>query len=194
MKIKTLILFVALCAGLGFRWYLEGSKSTLPSLTTSNNQVVSLQNTDDPRLRIAYFGFTHCPDVCPTSLAVLAAALNSMEPDSRQHLLPLFISLDPERDTPEKSAEYAHYFHDLIIGASTTVEHTKELAENYGVLYRKAELSTSSLDYAIDHSSFFYIIGPNGELLDKVPHTMNPAMIVNSVQSLLPMHIENSHL
>nr|WP_086940981.1 SCO family protein [Thaumasiovibrio occultus] len=142
-------------------------------------QQIQLVDSEDPRLRVIYFGFTHCPDVCPTSLAVMAAALNAL-PDNATPVLPLFISLDPERDTPTKSDEYAKYFHPSIVGVSASLNDTRKLATHLGVLYAKSNI-TSELSYSIDHSSFFYLVGPDGQLRDKVPHTLNPNQLVEAI-------------
>ncbi len=139
-----------------------------------------------PRLRVIYFGYTHCPDVCPTSLAVLSAALQELDNKQLENIWPIFITLDPQRDTPEKSAEYAQYFHKNIIGMTGTEQQTKALAEKYGVLYMRTELKDSALEYAVDHSSYFYFLQPDGTLVDKVQHTLNPKIIVETIDRLLP--------
>ncbi len=180
---KGLILALALIAGLGLRWFVD--KPNTQVTLSSAAQSISLTDSKDSRLRVAYFGFTHCPDVCPTSLAVLSAALKQMDETKLNQLLPLFITLDPERDTPEKSAQYAQFFHPNIVGVSTSLKATKDLAEHYGVLFQKTEVEASTLDYAIDHSSYFYLIDNQGQLVDKVPHTMNPAILLAAIDEAL---------
>ncbi len=106
---------------------------------------VAVFDQADPRTRIVYFGFTRCPDVCPTSLAMLAGALNQIDDETKQTLRPMFVSLDPERDAAEASAEYAQYFHPMIEGLSAPLEVTKPLAHKYGVIFRKTELEDSKL-------------------------------------------------
>lgn len=155
------------------------------SLLETKDKAVDLYNANDPRIRVIYFGYTHCPDVCPTSLAVLSAALQQIEPEQLARLWPIFITLDPERDTAEKSAEYAQYFHPSIIGMTGTKKQTKALAEKYGVLYMKTELKDSALDYAVDHSSYFYFLAPDGTLVKKVQHTLNPNMLVDAINTVL---------
>ncbi|MFZ6043927.1 SCO family protein, partial [Vibrio natriegens] len=105
-----------------------------------------LYNNEDSRIRVVYFGYTHCPDVCPTSLAVLSAALQQLNDDQLQRVWPVFITLDPERDTAEKSAQYAQYFHKNITGMTGTDEQIKALAQKYGVLYMRTELEGSALE------------------------------------------------
>ncbi|MFH0262966.1 SCO family protein [Vibrio barjaei] len=145
---------------------------------------VAIFEQTDPRTRIVYFGFTRCPDVCPTSLAMLAGALNQIDDETKQTLRPMFISLDPERDAAEASAEYAHYFHPMIEGLSAPLEVTKPLAHKYGVIFRKTELEDSKLGYTLDHSSYFYFLSPDGTLIEKVPHTLTPAPIVEAIKRI----------
>lgn len=120
----SLFLVVAFVLGFGTKTYLDSlDKPADVSETTSseqsvlfgeNNQPVNVFDVNDPRIRIVYFGFTRCPDVCPTSLAMLAGALNQISDEQKAQLRPMFISLDPERDEADASAKYAHYFHPMI--------------------------------------------------------------------------------
>jgi len=192
---KWIILALALSAGLITRYVVDSSDTTAAvepaypmNILESGDQAIDLYDQEDPRLRIIYFGYTHCPDVCPTSLAVLSAALQEVKQDQLGQIWPIFITLDPERDSPAKSAEYAQYFHKNIIGMTGNALQTKALAEKYGVLYMRTELENSAMEYAIDHSSYFYFLKPDGSLLEKVPHTLNPAILVDAINRLL---IEN---
>lgn len=191
MKFQWIVLALALSAGL-ITQYIVGSKdpalaeASYPmNILESGQEAVDLYDEEDSRLRVIYFGYTHCPDVCPTSLAVLSAALKELDNKQLENLWPIFITLDPDRDTPEKSAEYAQYFHKNIIGMTGTEHQTKALAEKYGVLYMRTELKDSALEYAVDHSSYFYFLEPDGTLVEKVQHTLNPQIIVETIERLL---------
>jgi len=192
MKFQWIILALALSAGLLTRYVVDSkdpatAEASYPlNILESGQQAVDLYDEEDPRLRVIYFGYTHCPDVCPTSLAVLSAALQELDNKQLENIWPIFITLDPQRDTPEKSAEYAQYFHKNIIGMTGTEQQTKALAEKYGVLYMRTELKDSALEYAVDHSSYFYFLQPDGTLVDKVQHTLNPKIIVETIDRLLP--------
>lgn len=181
MKLKLFVLVAALIAGFGARYMMESPTQAQPvgsiGLLQSGNETIDIFDTTDDRIRILYFGYTHCPDVCPTSLAIMTAALKSVPEDALSEVRPVFISLDPKRDTGEKVKEYAGYFHPSIEGGSTSEENTAALAKKYGVLYQITELENSAMEYAVDHSSYFYFVKPNGELLEKVPHTLNPNMV-----------------
>lgn len=188
MKKSWLIaILFAFMVGLVANYYVNGPKQTSTSsmeLRDKDNQLVNIFSTKDPRTRIVYFGFTRCPDVCPTSLAMLGVALKQLNNDELSHIRPMFISLDPERDSPQDTQKYAHYFHPNIEGLAGSVEATKALADRYGVVYHKTELEDSALEYTIDHSSYFYFLKPDGTLIKKVPHTLSPEPLVLAIQSL----------
>jgi len=191
----SLVLVVAFVLGFGVKTYLdEQSKAQMQlekeqqiSATTlfgKDNQPVEIFDENDSRVRIVYFGFTRCPDVCPTSLAMLAGALNQLSEEEVANVRPMFISLDPERDAAEASYEYAQYFHPNMEGLSGPLDITTALAHNYGVIFRKSELEGSELEYTLDHSSYFYFLKPDGTLITKVPHTLTPAPIVDAIKKL----------
>lgn len=189
----SLFLVVAFVLGFGTKTYLDGQKDVEKKQQISTEQSVlfgegekpvDIFDTSDDRIRIVYFGFTRCPDVCPTSLAMLAGALNQIDDTQKSQLRPMFISLDPERDEADASAKYAHYFHPMIEGLSAPLEVTTPLAHKYGVIFRKTELEGSGLKYTLDHSSYFYFLKPDGTLITKVPHTLTPAPIVEAITKL----------
>ncbi|MDA0127990.1 SCO family protein [Vibrio sp. MarTm2] len=186
----TLILITAFVLGFGLKSYLDNQPKqadTQPSqvvLFGENNQEVNIFDTSDSRIRVVYFGFTRCPDVCPTSLAMLAGALNQVDEATKQKFRPMFISLDPERDAAADSYKYAQYFHPMIEGLSAPLDVTTPLAHRYGVIFRKTELENSELKYTLDHSSYFYFLKPDGTLITKVPHTLTPAPLVEAFQSI----------
>ena len=113
---------------------------------------------------VLYFGFASCPDVCPTSLARWAHAINGLSPQEQQQLVLLFITLDPQRDTPALITEYARHFHPDFVGLSGSHEQIDAVAKRYGVIYRRVELE-SAITYTIDHSSYSYLLNPQGELV-----------------------------
>ncbi|MCR9773219.1 SCO family protein [Vibrio harveyi] len=189
----SLFLVVAFVLGFGTKTYLDGQKDVEKKQQVTTEQSVlfgegdkpvDIFDTSDDRIRIVYFGFTRCPDVCPTSLAMLAGALNQIDDAQKAQLRPMFISLDPERDEADASAKYAHYFHPMIEGLSAPLDVTAPLAHKYGVIFRKTELEGSELKYTLDHSSYFYFLKPDGTLITKVPHTLTPAPIVEAITKL----------
>lgn len=197
IAIGLLVILSTLGIGLGIKSYIntrpevpgEIQKPEAPQLKEGflygkGNKPVNLFDQNDNRMRIVYFGFTHCPDICPTSLAMLAGALNQLDEKTVAHLRPVFITLDPERDNGDDSYQYAQYFHKSIEGLSAPLDVTKPLANKYGVTFRKTDLKNSELDYTLDHSSYFYFMRPDGTLITKVPHTESPAPIVDAIKTL----------
>ena len=195
----ALILALAFILGIGSKLYFDSHQSndaapvkkvaalnlTDPTFFSQGNKPVQIFNPADKRIRIVYFGFTHCPDVCPTSLAMLAGALNQLSPETRAQVWPIFISLDPERDTPAIVSKYGHYFSPLIEGMSAPLNLTTAFAHKYGVIFHKTPLKDSELKYTIDHSSYFYLLKPDGTLITKVPHIQSPAPLITAMNSVV---------
>lgn len=119
------------------------------------------------RYAVIYFGYTFCPDACPTALSDLAAVLHDLGPDADK-VQPVFITVDPERDTPEKTGEYVRAFDPRIIGLSGTVEEISKVAKAYRVYFRKDKAAADG-SYLVDHSSLFYVIGPSGQFAGILP-------------------------
>ncbi|KAM3324983.1 protein SCO1 1, mitochondrial [Capsicum chacoense] len=107
---------------------------------------------------VVYFGFTHCPDICPEELQKLAAAVDKIKEKSGIQIVPVFISVDPERDTVEQVGEYVKEFHPNLIGLTGSPEEIKKTARAYRVYYMKTEEEGS--DYLVDHSIVMYLMDP----------------------------------
>lgn len=155
-----------------------------PVFDSSQGVATHIFDPKDKRIRLVYFGYTRCPDVCPTSLAILSAALKSSTPEQLEKIRPMFISIDPERDAADDAHKYAQYFHSQIEGFSAPLEITKPVADHYGVIFRKTELKDSAIGYVVDHSSYFYFLQPDGTLITKVPHTLTPDPIVTAIREV----------
>lgn len=119
------------------------------------------------RHMLIYFGYTFCPDVCPTELATMARALDALGPPA-DRVAPLFISVDPRRDTVAHMADYVALFHPKLVGLTGTPEQVAAAAKAYRVYYAKAG-DTSGDDYLMDHSSFIYWMGPDGKFVAVFP-------------------------
>ncbi len=133
---------------------------------------------------LVYFGFTHCPDICPTSLLMIENALDALD-DKGKNITPYFITLDPERDTPSVVGKYVSHFGNRFVGLSGTAEQTKRVAEAYKVYYRKVEDKGSAMGYVIDHSGFIYLMGPNGKYLAHYPHTISEQALAEALETRL---------
>jgi protein SCO1 len=115
------------------------------------------------KFMLIYFGFTHCPDVCPTELQTMANALDMLGPDAGR-VVPVFITVDPARDTSDQLKGYVAAFHPRMIGLTGSPEQIAAVAKAYKVYYSKAQSPSGSSDYQVDHTSFVYLMGPDGNL------------------------------
>ena len=136
------------------------------------------------KLVVMYFGFASCPDVCPTTLSIIAAALNQLTPDEMESVQPIFISIDPERDRGERLTAYAEYFHPGFIGITGTPEEVQKVANQYGGFFVKVE-SDSALDYMVEHTSKTYIISKDGKYVSILPHDMSSDDALNAIRNEL---------
>ncbi len=122
---------------------------------------------------LIYFGFTSCPDVCPTALQVMAAALDEMG-ESGDNITPVFITVDPERDDVETVRSYVKHFGPRFVGLTGTPEQIAQVTDAYKVYYRKVEDPNSAAPYTMDHSSVVYLMGPDGQFLANFTHATSP--------------------
>jgi protein SCO1/2 len=132
---------------------------------------------------LVYFGFTYCPDVCPTELGTIATAIDALEEQGAQ-VTPMLITIDPERDTPEALADYVGRFHPRMVGLTGTPEQVAAAARAYRVYYAKAQRPEMSA-YLMDHSSFIYLVGPDGRVRTLFRPETTPEAIAQSVRAHL---------
>ncbi|SDL88341.1 protein SCO1/2 [Modicisalibacter muralis] len=159
----------------------QGGPITLPSTTGE----FSLAELGDNQLAVLFFGYTYCPDVCPMSLAVMRQTLASLDESQRKRLVPVLISVDPERDTLARLEEYVGYFGPRFIGATGSQAQLKDIAERYGVIWRKVETPDSAMDYSVDHTSSLYIVDREGEILQRVLYSPTPHALTAAVEQVL---------
>lgn len=172
MKIILSILSLSLIiAGIFFNIYLQKppplvattlypEAKVLPQfeLMDHNNQLFNNQQLMG-KWSIVFFGYTFCPDVCPTTLAALAQVANSLEPEILNQVQFIFISVDPQRDTLERLAQYVPFYHADFIGVTGTDEQLQKFSMSLGAVYIKVPTDDS---YAVSHSSTLFIIDPMG--------------------------------
>jgi protein SCO1/2 len=146
------------------------------ALAGSNGRVV--RDSDFAgRYRIVYFGFSFCPDVCPVDLQVVGAGLRRFEasdPARAARVQPLFITVDPERDTIEVLRAYVANFHPRLIGLRGSEAETARIARAYGVYYNRAPPARPGADYLVNHSRMIVLYGPQGEPVAILPHDQGP--------------------
>ncbi len=134
---------------------------------------------------LLYFGYTACPDICPTNLAIIALALRELEANELERVQVLFISVDPERDTPEWLADYVSYFHPSMVGLTGAPKALAAAAKQYGAAYQRSDLGDSAMGYMIDHSAYTYVIDPSGRLAEVLDH----ATPVEKIVAVLRRHL-----
>ena len=135
------------------------------------------------RFLFVYFGYGYCPDICPTELANMAATLDAMG-DASAAVQPLFITVDPERDTSEFLSEYVAQFHPNFVGLTGTTAEIASVAKSYRVFYRKAESDEAS-EYLMDHSGFVYLMGPDGAFLTMFRGGTNPESVAKTIAAYI---------
>lgn len=119
-----------------------------------------------------FFGYSHCPDICPVTLSVLKQFYEGIEQSGEaENVQVIFVSVDPERDTPERLREYVHYFNPDFIGVSGSTEQIADLAGKAGIVYMRGE-QTSSGNYLVDHTASILLVDPRGRLVSiySAPH------------------------
>lgn len=137
------------------------------------------------KVAVIYIGYASCPDVCPTALAVLTQSLRQLDESERRQVQGIFISVDPERDTPEKLADYSAFFSPQIVGITGSREQIDQVVRQYGAFYRKVELKDSAMGYAVDHSSRLYLVDQQGRLVETLMHNTSVPTLTSALKSLI---------
>jgi protein SCO1/2 len=134
-------------------------------------------------LLIVYFGYMFCPDICPTDLQMIAQAIDQLGPDGKA-AQPVFITIDPERDTAEKLADYVPLFHPRLIGLTGSPADIRRVAHGYKVYFAKAPQARMSA-YMLDHSAFIYLVDADSRYLGFLPPGTSPDRLVEVIRSHL---------
>jgi protein SCO1/2 len=134
----------------------------------------SLSQLGEDQLALVSFGYTFCPDVCPMTLSVKRQALADLSPSQRQKVVPLMVTVDPERDTLERLEQYLAFFDEGLIGARGDEAELKDVMSRYGVISRRVETPDSAIEYTIDHSSALYLVDRDGDILQRVLYSPTP--------------------
>ncbi|MCP5366945.1 MAG: SCO family protein [Hyphomicrobiales bacterium] len=137
------------------------------------------------RFMLVFFGYTFCPDICPTSLNTIAEAMELLGKDAQQ-VVPIFISVDPARDTVEHLRDYVDAFDSRIVGLTGTPEMIARVAAAYKVTYTKVkEAGTEDDNYTIDHTASVFLMGPDGKFLVKFLHGITPEDLAKRIRDFL---------
>lgn len=141
------------------------------------------------RFQLIFFGYTHCPDICPTDLAKMAEAIDLLGPAGAR-VQPIFVTVDPARDTVAAMADYVGHFHPRLVGLTGAPEDIAALAGRYGVRSRPADHpvdpgAAAGSDYFLDHTGAMYLIGPDGRGLSLFRHQVDAAEIAFVIQQFM---------
>jgi protein SCO1/2 len=132
------------------------------------------------RYMLVYFGYTWCPDVCPTELQVISAALDRLGDEARR-IRPIFVTVDPERDTVAQMADYVANFHASLVGLTGSPEEIAGVAKAYRVYYAKAKSEGSETDYTVDHGSLIYLMDPQGKFVTHFTYGTDPEKLAQGL-------------
>ena len=154
-------------------------------LAASNGRMVT-DRTYRGKWLLVFFGYTHCPDVCPTTLNAIAAALRRLGPAAAQ-VQPLFITVDPRRDTLQVLANYVRVFDPRIVGLTGTADQIAAVAREYKV-YFAADETPAERDYQVDHSAFIYVMNPKGEFVQVFGDSVSGGEIAARLERLIGKH------
>lgn len=199
------VLLLALIIGAAFFWEPEADRTPLPG-THAARMVADVALAELPpggdfvldgprgpvalrdfagKLVLLQFGYTYCPDICPTSLAILADVLGRLTPAESARVQPLFISVDPERDSVARLAEYTGFFHPAILGLTGPKESLEEIARRYGAVFSRPEPAAKE-SYVIDHTALTYLIDSQGSLVASLPHATPSEQLLVEIRKNLP--------
>jgi protein SCO1/2 len=170
-----------------FVWLTQGGTAALVggpfTLQGGNGQQVT-DRTFRGKYMLVYFGYTFCPDVCPTTLNEVADAMDKLGPKA-DRVQPIFISVDPKRDTPEVVKQYAAAFGSRLIGLTGTAEQIAAVAKEYRVYYAERRTGPGPNDYSMDHSSVLYLMDPDGKFVAPIRPDENGTEMAADISRLM---------
>lgn len=185
-------ILAGLVLGLGLFWHPQPAPRAIPPAAQSPGGDFILQSAAGPvalkdfrgKVVLVYFGYTYCPDICPTSLAAIAAGLKRLRPEEQARVAMIFISVDPERDSPARLREYAEFFHPSIVGVTGTAEELAEIAKRYGAFFSRQKADTAG-GYVVDHTADTYVVAADGRLVGHISHAAQPEQVVAEIRRRL---------
>lgn len=190
LALMSLLMAILLIGTGGFIW-LSGSNGRSSPLGIGGP--FTLENGDGKRVTdkdfrgkyiLVYFGYTFCPDVCPTTLNAVADAVDRLGPNASR-LQPLFITVDPKRDTPAVVKQYASAFGSKIEGLTGTPDQIAQVAREYRVYYAEHRTGPGPNDYSMDHSSVLYLMSPTGAFIAPVRADQSGEEIAADLKQLM---------
>ncbi len=198
-RIITAILIVVASIGAFAITYLTGRYADEPGAVTEsgkpniggpfelvNHRGEPVASSDyEGSYLLVFFGYTFCPDICPDTLTRVSTALDLLGDDA-ENIVPLFITIDPARDTPDYMREYISYFHPKIIGLTGSDAQIADVAKVYGVYYAKGAVDESDPEsYLMDHTSITYLMDPSGRYAAHFSHGATPEDMAAGIRRVL---------
>lgn len=192
-KIFPLMLLGLALVFIGFGVYNLYSLSKMPpSPYPDIHGKFSLRSVDGPvtskdmlgKVGVIYFGYTHCPDVCPGVLLRIGNALKLLSPDDLAKVFPVFITVDPSRDSPASMAKYAHRFSSHILGLSGSAKEIKAATKSFFIGYKKGAPGKKG-KYIVSHGSYIIITRPDGSIGELLSHSSKPKDIADAIRRWL---------
>jgi len=187
------LLLVVLIFSLGLIVFGVYNLNKMPASPYPNiHGIFSLHSVDGPvtsndllgKVGVIYFGYTHCPDTCPSTLLRIGVALKLLNPEDVLKVAPLFITTDPERDSPALMAKYARHFDSHILGLSGSSEEIKAATKSFLSGY-KQEVPDKNGNYVVSHASYIIIVRPDGSIGELMPHNSRPEDIAATIRHWL---------
>jgi protein SCO1 len=184
---RTLLLLTLLCGLIVTAALAESGTNSVtfggPFTLTASDGSTKTDESFRGRWMLVYFGYTHCPNICPMTLSAISRALDTLGPLGA-NVQPLYITIDPERDTPEQMGEYTRAFDPRILGLTGTPQAIALVAKEYRVFYEKVAGQTRD-EYSMMHSSYIYVMDSNGRYVTLITQSEDPAAIVERMRELL---------
>ena len=151
---------------------------------SSSSGPVSLSDYDG-QLKLLFFGYAHCPDVCPLTMANIKVALKQLDEPERQQVKTLFISVDPERDTKEHLDQYVQFFDSSFVGLTGSKQEIDQVVRQYGAFYRIEKESEADENYTVSHSARLYLIGKDDQIKQYLYHDSSSEEIAEALRKQL---------
>lgn len=195
LKIILPLAIIAFVLGISLSLNYFGNKDTGPTASQmsfpdggdftlhAGENTIKLSDYND-KLRFIFFGYTSCPDICPTALAFISSSLKELTPEELAQVQVFFVSVDPDRDTPQKLRDYTKYFHANIIGITGSREEIDKVTSQYDAKYKIQE-SDSAMGYLVDHAASVYVVGKKGNIIDMLPHGLPVEAITKTIRDLI---------
>jgi protein SCO1/2 len=136
--------------------------------------------------RLYFFGFAHCPDVCPLGLSKIAETLELMPKETAARIQPIFVTLDPARDKPHLLKEYVAIFHPRLVALTGPQENTDAMIKNFRVYAQKQPIQNDPNNYMINHSAYTYLADPDNNVVDVFAHETTPQEMADKIKTYIP--------